>query len=171
MQDTFYALRSDYGRLSHGMYALELCAAAIQPEQENERLFLLLLRSLAHLCYGVTDERRVTAVFLMGMTSLLGFRPQVGRCARCGRPITTDGEEPFPAAFAPQAGGVLCPACGVGERCRLTTADVAALQDIMRRGLESLEREAQIGDELFAALRAMAEEKLDVPVRSGRLLT
>ena len=134
VQDTFYALRSDYGRLSHGMYALELCAAAIQPEQENERLFLLLLRSLAHLCYGVTDERRVTAVFLMGMTSLLGFRPQVGRCARCGRPITTDGEEPFPAAFAPQAGGVLCPACGVGERCRLTTADVAALQDIMRRG-------------------------------------
>ena len=72
--DTYYPLRADCERLSHGMYCLELCAAAIQPAQENERLFLLLLRSLAHLCYGYIAPRRVTAVFLMGMTSLLGFR-------------------------------------------------------------------------------------------------
>ena len=154
------------------MYALELCAAAVQPEQENERLFLLLLRSLAHLCYGVTQPRRVTAVFLMGMTSLLGFRPQVGRCARCGARLVPaqDAEEPFFAAFSPEAGGVVCTACGAAERCRLSAQDVRYLQDIMRRGLESLENEAQCGDELFAALRAMTEERIDVPIRSGRML-
>ena len=75
VSDTYYALRSDYEKLSHGMYMLELCGAAIQPGQENERLFMLLLRSLAHLCYGEAAPRRITAVFLMGMTSLLGFRP------------------------------------------------------------------------------------------------
>ena len=88
VSESFYALRGDYERLAHGMYALELCAAAVQPAQENERLFLLLLHSLAHLCYSEIPPRRVTAVFLMGMTSLLGFRPQVGRCARCGRGVS-----------------------------------------------------------------------------------
>lgn len=172
VQDTFYALRGDYDRLSHGMYALELCAAAVQPEQENERLFLLLLRSLAHLCYGVSEPRRVTAVFLMGMTSLLGFRPQVGRCARCGERLVPQAQEEnaFFAAFSPQAGGVVCPVCGAAERCRLSAEDVRYLQDIMRRGLESLESDAHCGDELFAALRALAEERLDVPIRSGRML-
>lgn len=168
----YYALRDDYERLAHGMYALELCAAAVQPAQENERLFLLLLRTLAHLCYGQAQPRRVTAVFLMGMTSLLGFRPQVGRCARCGRPISIEdapnGQRA--AAFSPQVGGVLCSVCGAGEPCRLSAADVRYLQAIMRRGIESLEDEAQCPDELFNALRALAEERMDTPIRSGKML-
>ena len=170
--DTYYPLRGDYERLAHGMYALELCAAAIQPMQENERLFLLLLRALAHLCYGQDEPRRVTAVFLMGMTSLLGFRPQVGRCARCGRPIDVPtAAEGIPvAAFSAEQGGVLCTACGAGERCRLYAADVLYLQDIMRRGLKSLEDEAQCPDVLFDALRQLAEQRLDTPIRSGRML-
>ncbi|MDO5377399.1 MAG: DNA repair protein RecO [Clostridia bacterium] len=171
VSDTFYPLREDFERLAHGMYALELCAAAVQPAQENERLFLLLLRSLAHLCYGDAPPRRVTAVFLMGMTSLLGFRPQVGRCARCGRPIVAQGEDGVPiAAFSGEAGGMLCAACGAGERCRVDARGVRLLQDIMRRGLDSLSSGGDCPDELFAALREMAEEKLDAPVRSGKLL-
>lgn len=116
--DSYYPLRVDYERLSHGMYALELCSAAVQPAQENERLFLLLLKSLAYLCYDTVAPRRVTAVFLMGMTSLLGFRPQVGRCAQCGKPIVLDGlaDDEHAAYFGEEAGGVLCKDCGVGGR-------------------------------------------------------
>ncbi len=172
VSDTYYALRSDYERLSHGMYCLELCAAAIQPGQENERLFLLLLRSLAHLCYGDVQPRRVTAVFLMGMTSLLGFRPQVGRCARCGAPILQSRglEETLIASFSPEHGGVLCPGCSAGERCRLREKDVLYLQDIMKQGLKSLDSDANCPDDLFAALRALAEGRLDMPIRSGKML-
>lgn len=89
--DSYYPLRVDYERLSHGMYALELCSAAVQPAQENERLFLLLLKSLAYLCYDTVAPRRVTAVFLMGMTSLLGLQAAGRRCAQCGKPIVLDG--------------------------------------------------------------------------------
>jgi len=170
--DTYYALRNDYERLSHGMYCLELCAAAIQPAQENERLFVLLLKCLAHLCYGEAQPRRVTAVFVMGMTSLLGFRPQVGRCAKCGTPVLQGKaqEETLIAAFGPEAGGVLCPGCSAGERCRLREKDVLYLQDIMKRGLNSLDSEAHCPDDLFAALRAMTESRLDMPIRSGKML-
>ena len=172
VEDTYYGLRKDYERLSHGMYALELCAAAIQPAQENERLFLLLLKTLAHLCYGDAQPRRVTSVFVMGMVSLLGFRPQVGRCAKCGTPVLQGKapEETLIAAFSPEAGGVLCPGCSAGERCRLREKDVLYLQDIMKRGLLSLDSDAQCPDDLFAALRAMAESRLDAQIRSGRML-
>jgi len=172
VEDTYYGLRGDYEKLSHGMYALELCAAAIQPAQENERLFMLLLRSLAHLCYGDVPPRRVTAVFLMGMTSLLGFRPQVGRCARCGTPVLQNrtGDEIIIGAFSPEQGGVLCPGCSAGERCRLREKDVVYLQDIMKRGLKSLGDEAECPDALFEALRLLAEGRLDTPIRSGRML-
>lgn len=172
VEDTYYGLRSDYERLSHGMYALELCAAAIQPAQENERLFMLLLRTLAHLCYGDVQPRRVTAVFLMGMTSLLGFRPQVGRCARCGTPVLQNrtGDDLIIGAFSPEQGGVLCPGCSAGERCRLRERDVVYLQDIMKRGLKSLEDEAECPDALFEALRLLAEGRLDTPIKSGRML-
>lgn len=173
VNDTYYALRGDYERLSHGMYALELCAAAVQPAQENERLFMLLLKTLAHLCYGLSPARRVTAVFLMGMTSLLGFRPRVGRCAQCGKVIALEGvaQDTPVAAFGMQAGGVLCTACGAGEKCRLLARDVLYLQDIMRRGLDSLDAQADCPDALFEAMRAMAQERLGVSIRSERLLT
>ena len=173
VSDTYYALRADYDRLSHGMYALELCAAAVQPGQENERLFLLLLRTLAHLCYGASEPRRVTAVFLMGLTSLLGFRPQVGRCVRCGEavPAQDAGEDEACGAFSAQQGGVLCRACAAGEPCRLSVRDARYLHGIMRRGLDSLEEEGSCPDELFDALREMAQARLEMPIRSSKLLT
>ena len=176
VQDTFYPLRSDFERLAHGMYCLELCAAAVQPNEENERLFMLLLRCLAHLAYSeALAPRRVTAVMLMGLTSLIGFRPHVGRCARCAMPIAPvvpqgQAEDTPIAYFSPEQGGVLCSSCGAGETCRLTAGELNSLQAIMRRGIRTLEEEAEISDTLFAALRRMAEERLDTPIRSGKML-
>jgi len=65
---------------------------------------------------------------------------------------------------------VLCPGCSAGERCRLREKDVLYLQDIMRRGLKSLDSDAVCTDELFAALRSLAEGRLDIPIRSGKML-
>ena len=176
VEDTFYPLRADFDRLAHGMYALELCAAAVQPDEENERLFMLLLRSLAHLAYSEKIEpRRVTAVFLMGLTSLIGFRPHVGRCAKCGTPVAPilpqgAAEDAPAAAFSAEHGGILCLGCGAGEMCRITAGELNSLQAIMRRGIRTLEEDAEISEELFSALRRMAEARLDTPIRSGKLL-
>ncbi len=173
LTEDFFALRNDIDRLAHGMYALELCAAAIQPQQENERLFLLLLRSLAYQCYGGMEPRRVTAVFLMGFTSLIGFRPLVGRCAKCGRDVLKDGEDAgeFDAAFSPELGGVLCHACAAGEPYRLSERDVRYLQSIMRKGLQSLEEDAYCSPTLFKALCQMAEMRMEKPIRSSKMVT
>jgi len=44
------------------------------------------------------------------------------------------------------------------------------LQDIMKRGLKSLKDEGECPDELFTALRLLAEGRLDTPIRSGKML-
>ena len=137
---------------------------------------MLLLRSLAHLAYSEEIEpRRVTTVFLMGLTSLIGFRPHVGRCAKCAMPIAPivppgQAEDAPIAYFSPEHGGVLCHNCGMGEHCRVTAGELNCLQAIMRRGIQTLEEEAEIPDALFAALRQMAEGRLDTPIRSGKML-
>ena len=105
VQDSFYPLRTDYERLTHGLYMTELCDAAIQPAQEAERLFMLLLRSLAHLAYGSVPAARITSVFLCGYASLLGYRPRLGACLRCG--VVLSAQE-VSAYFDHTAGGVTC---------------------------------------------------------------
>ena len=130
------------------------------------------IRALAYLSYDTVAPRRVTAVFLMGMMSLLGFRPQVGRCAQCGTPIALDGraDDDYAAYFGAQAGGVLCEHCGAGGGVRLTAGEVRYLQAIMRRGLETLSEAGECSDALFGALRQMAQERLGVQIRSEKLL-
>ena len=65
---------------------------------------------------------------------------------------------------------MLCPACGAGEACRLTAQDIRYLQDIMRRGIRSLDAPGGCPEDLFAALRSLAESRLDAPIRSGKML-
>ena len=64
----------------------------------------------------------------------------------------------------------MCTACGAGEACRIGAGELNSLQAIMRRGIRTLEEEAEISDSLFTALRQMAEGRLDAPIRSGKML-
>ena len=168
VQDSFYPLREDYEKLTHGMYMLDLCRAAVQPEQENSRLFLLLLRCLAHMAYGDAPVKKTTVVFMMGMLSLLGFRPLVGRCARCGKTIGL-GTSPWAGAFGPEEGGVLCMECGEG-RVRLTGEEIGMMQDVMRRGVDVLEEKEECTETVFRVIRRMAEDRLGTRIPAGSAL-
>jgi len=65
---------------------------------------------------------------------------------------------------------VLCPGCSAGARCRLRERDVVYLQEIMKKGLRTLEDEGECPDDLFEALRQLAEGRIDTPIRSGKML-
>ena len=172
--DSYYPLRGDYERLSHGVYALELCVARrCSPRRRTSGCFCCCSARWRISCYDTVAPRRVTAVFLMGMTSLLGFRPQVGRCAQCGTPIALDGraDDDHAAYFGAEAGGVLCEDCGAGGGVRLTAGEVRYLQAIMRCGLEhAFGRRATVRMTLFEALRQMAQERLGVTDSLGEAL-
>ena len=89
--------------------------------------------------------------------------------ARAAEQNRTD-DDVIIGSFSPEDGGVLCPGCSAGAKCRLREKDVVYLQDIMKKGLKSLEEAGQCPDGLFEALRQMAEGHIDTPIRSGRML-
>ncbi|MBQ8094044.1 MAG: DNA repair protein RecO [Clostridia bacterium] len=171
--DAFYPLREDYERFSHGTLMLEMSRVVVQPEQENERFFLHLLRSLAHLAYGGYPPKSVTAVFMMGLLSLNGFRPVVTRCASCGRQIPASEQQTGsadPAWFSVKAGGLLCRECRGESAAGMTVKDVSDLQQIMKKGLKALEDGLDVSSSVFSAVLGMVKDRLEAEFQSDKMI-
>ena len=105
ISESFFELRMDYDRLTHGVYWLKLLEAAVMPDVPMEDLFLITLRALAHLNYSQLPPELLTMAFEMHLMAQLGYSPRVDACMRCGRAI--DGD----ARFDADRGGCVCLNC------------------------------------------------------------
>ena len=56
--ETFYPLRGSYDRLTCGVYLLNLAEAVIEPEQEQQELFMLLVHTLSRLAFPTRNGSR-----------------------------------------------------------------------------------------------------------------
>ena len=108
ISESFFELRMDYDRLTHGVYWLKLLEAAVMPDVPMEDLFLITLRALAHLNYSQLPAELLTMAFEMHLMAQLGYAPRVDACMRCGRAI--DGD----ARFDADRGGCVCLNCPSG---------------------------------------------------------
>lgn len=108
ISESFFELRMDYDRLTHGVYWLKLLEAAVMPDVPMEDLFLITLRALAHLNYSQLPAELLTMAFEMHLIAQLGYAPRVDACMRCGRAI--DGD----ARFDADRGGCVCLNCPSG---------------------------------------------------------
>ena len=108
ISESFFELRMDYDRLTHGVYWLKLLEAAVMPDVPMEDLFLITLRALAHLNYSQLPPELLTMAFEMHLMAQLGYAPRVDACMRCGRAI--DGD----ARFDADRGGCMCLNCPSG---------------------------------------------------------
>ena len=105
ISESYYALRTDYDRLCHGVYWLKLLETAILPETPARPLFITTLRALAHLNYGELPPELTTFAFEMHFMAHIGLSPRMDACVRCGKPI--DGDCRFDARL----GGAVCLDC------------------------------------------------------------
>lgn len=103
--DTFYPLRMDYDRLTHGAYWLHLAEMQAMPDQDSSELFHLLLRALAHLAYSELSPVILTMAFELHYMRILGFAPRMDICVRCGKEIDSA------AWFDAEGGGTACETC------------------------------------------------------------
>lgn len=101
------AIRRDLATMALAGYACELCDRFLPDLHANPRLFRLLAACLEYLesaPYDHSDRR----FFEINLLNILGYRPSLDQCARCGgglSPITG-------AKYAASASGLLCPQCG-----------------------------------------------------------
>ncbi len=116
--DAFAPLREDLRLMTHASYVIELIDRFTFEEGQNWQLYQLTVDSLRRLC-DESDPFVPLRYFEMRLLDLMGFRPLLFECAKCGKEIKA--EDQF---FSPEQGGVLCPSCGArSAESRLVSLD------------------------------------------------
>lgn len=108
MKQYFLPIRQDYKRNIAANYALELVDLIMPVEQENIKIYNLLLNYFKSL-EDEKDIDRLVHVFQVKILLLSGFRPHIDACVRCGCKI--NGR----ARFSMKMGGLICEKCPTQE--------------------------------------------------------
>lgn len=104
IREIFYNLRLDPMVLTAAGHATQAVREFANPEEENAKLFTLLLRTLARLCEEKADPISILAFFLAKLLDFAGFCPEMQACVCCG------AEENL-GWFDGESGGVVCRDC------------------------------------------------------------
>lgn len=110
--DAYLPMRDDLERTAYAAYVAELLDRFTYEEGENSSLFRLFIEALERVS---TLEDPIPAVryYEIRLLDLLGFRPELFHCVKCGNDIKPEAQ-----FFSALLGGIVCPRCG------MTAADV-----------------------------------------------
>jgi DNA repair protein RecO (recombination protein O) len=166
IREPFRRLRDDLERLGQGARMIEAVARLTAERDAQPLCFALLLRALRALEADAAPAR-VQLAFALRLLDLLGHRPRLDRCGRCGRLVGTEGVQ-----FDATEGHVLC------ERCRGAATPLAPPVAAALRGLQTASWEARLGARLAPAVEQAAAAVLDdylatligAPLRAPRFL-
>lgn len=146
--DAYTGLRTDLDLVGRAAYAIELVDQFTVDGESNADLYRLLTRTLGRLSGG-SERHGVQRHFELRLLDLVGYRPQLANCSLCAKEIKA--EDQF---FSYEAGGVLCPQCGPGERLKRPIS-LTALKVLRHYQRSSFEHAAQ------AEIRASVHKELD----------
>lgn len=113
---TLYSgIRGVLGAIAHGLYACELVECLTPEGQPLPRLYRLLAAYLERLDSGHVDDadRRF---FEINLLNILGYRPSLGGCSRCGSAFGERG------ALMLQGGELVCRFCAATGRQMSSTS-------------------------------------------------
>lgn len=108
--EPYLAIGADLEKTGYASYVMELLDRfTYENESENYPVFVLLTEVLGRIA-NEADSWLAIRYFEVQLLDHLGYRPQLHRCANCGKEIQPENQY-----FSPSAGGVLCPVCGKGR--------------------------------------------------------
>jgi len=124
----FPRLKRDLSAVSAALSVGRLLERLLALHQPEPRVYALFNRFLDLLEHGYPPDRLSLSAVLK-LLSLLGHRPRLNACIRCG-----DNRGPF--MFAGRAGGILCPACADGGEIEISRGLALSLHRLLRLPLE-----------------------------------
>ncbi len=175
--ETFYPLRNDYDRLTCGIYLLNLAEAVVEPEQERQELFMLLLHTLSRLTFSDQPWRPLLAGFLLHFSACEGFKPRLNHCVFCGKRV-----EEGPFFFDLKEGGLCCGECRSKRKASRETEPgwIRDCPPLAEAQLKWMRRALNTGSAAwvdipgenapFSLLRSYVESRLGRRIRSGAML-
>ncbi|HEY2956084.1 MAG TPA: DNA repair protein RecO [Candidatus Eisenbacteria bacterium] len=108
-------------RLAHAEAAIELIDRLVWGEEPHAELFDLLAVTLEAVTAAPAEGlAALTIAFELQVASLLGYRPRLDACARCGGALSPR------RLFSPAIGGLLCDRCAATEATVTLSADALA---------------------------------------------
>ncbi|MFZ4856959.1 MAG: DNA repair protein RecO [Desulfuromonadaceae bacterium] len=119
-------IRSELCAIAHGLYACELVECLTPEGQSLPRLYRLLASYLERLDSGHCEEadRRM---FEINVLNILGYRPSLDGCCRCGADLGGFG------ARIQQGGELLCRFCAA-TGCQMSPASLQGLKSCLATG-------------------------------------
>ena len=125
LNETFYGLQSDIGKLALAQYFNELMIEAAPVETDANDYLRLLLNSLYFLANDKRNPRILKALFELRLASVTGYMPSLVACGECGE------FESDPMFFNMITGELFCNVCkGAGTR-QIPLETVTAMRHIV----------------------------------------
>lgn len=149
---SFRRLREDLERLGQGARMVEVLARLTPERDPQPACFALLLQGLRAL--ETAAPARVHLAFALRLLDLLGHRPRLDRCGRCGTGVGTAG-----VSFDPGDGDVRCARCRESGTPAVAPRILGAL-----RGLQEAGWAARLAARLDPAVERAAAAVLDTYV-------
>jgi DNA repair protein RecO (recombination protein O) len=167
--ESFQSLTSDLDRLSLGLYAAELTDRMTVDHSPSFPTFKLLLDTLRRLD-SESEGWHALRYFELQLLGQSGFRPEIGACVACAKPL-----DPIDNYFAPVAGGAVCPSCIPGmANTRVLTLNALKLLRLLQRGPYSEVRQVRVdpdlGEEVERHLRSYLICVLERDVNSAAFI-
>ena len=111
LNETFYSLQTDIGKLALAQYFNELMIETAPVETEANEYLRLLLNSLYFLANDKKNPTMLKALFEFRLSSLIGYMPSLIACAECGE---FESDQMF---FNETTGELYCSTCkGAGTK-------------------------------------------------------
>lgn len=169
VRESFPSVRKDLKRIAHATYLVELVNALVEEREGNYDLFDTLLSSL-YLIEAEVDPEIVARHFELQVMSLMGYRPELEVCVRCGARPTAEG-----MMFSPSLGGRVCEECGPlpDDVIYLSGESADAMRRLLvaePRELKNLQYPETVKDELFQAIRWYVRYRLDRELKSSEFI-
>ncbi len=178
IREPFAGIRGDLAKSAYATYFSELTDEFTRERDRNPDVFLALLAA-QHMLQAGSDAEVVTRLFELRLLTLAGLRPELERCAGCGRAVAPGGTGAEGrgagawnlGGFSVAAGGVLCPDCAASDPTALAVPPGAVesarflLAADLRRAA-ALKLSAPVARALEDMLSAYILHHLEKPLKS-----
>jgi DNA repair protein RecO (recombination protein O) len=109
--ESFRALSDDLQRMAPGMMVVELVDIIAHSEEENQPLFRLLVSTLKSINIATKNASLALYFFEMKLLELLGFKPNLHRCAECSSALDEATLASGRKELHLSPAGLVCPSC------------------------------------------------------------
>lgn len=169
--NSFYEIRKNLGKFSAAAYVAELIDKFVEPNESNDELWVLMLKTLSFFREEAKKEymELLLRFFEIRLITILGFKISLESCSSCGAKVVLHNEKDK-VGFDSISGGILCNSCAKKRSAQLFITRESAVfmremqtvrfNDILKFSF-SKELLKELQDILFSILVLYTDKKIN----------